>query len=876
MPQAGSTLLCTPRTGEPQGTSQYYEFPSTTKDCKGAAAAASHADLHHNSNMVSGKLPNLNHVMTPEVVGAGPRPSLSSPTNYILGAMSGPQHHGDGSSTRRELEQLIHPLPQRPMPYRHKPPADSIEMKRREICRNFLANRCKRGDTCHRKHILEGDDIRNVSASFPTNLGHVVPTTIPISPPPANTAMPMASPMIASSIRIVDGLYTDRFSRQHALGLDGPSTALPSLPPINKQSEELLHGPLSHAHLVASPSQSLQDEGRHDPLLALRQASPLPPSPQLQLPPPPSTRPLSSTTDGGAVCSSSVRYPARAMEEDTRPSRVRTSNRTPFSVDFHTNSSQRSNEVCRLYQTGQCPYGDCCFRTHTLALPIQVTALASASGMGKVKKPAPAPLPTHIGGVELCKLNLAGKCPRGDSCHYSHDFELPPSPEPSKTMETAPGMAVPAQDAGPSTEKPSSPPPPARLPPAAAHPPASEPPRKVYVKLPGDVCRMYFFKRQCAWPSCRYRHCSPEEMQAIRELSHAMAEAEKEVAVAVDLPVPAEQDDPVPEEADDEHEGEHLRPSEHASVEEDGSVGESSSRPSNTSKKRIKSRKKGKDREAVDELVHDDGKDKAVVVKEDTKVAEGVKLKEDKGKAKAKDGVNNEKKNVKEKNRATRDQNADEGCKPSSGSKTPGASVKDGKGKEKDEKSTDKEKSKEKEKSEKEKEKSKEKEPGRGRAKGRSSVEVAAPRTEPSALQSSPSLVGSNTPEKSRITPQLPIVGPLPSSQRASAPHAKAAGTSKHTTGLQMQELPDDGGDTDVEESDSSYYTPGSGTVSAQTSWSSMDGRSSVSTVKVAYCFDFIRGNCRRQYCRFSHDVPNSFLGSARVRGRHSTELDVC
>ena len=75
MPRGGTTLICTPQTGDWwTGTSQY-ELPSThtTKDCKGAAVIS--PGLHHNSNIVSAILPNQNYNVTPEVVDAGPMAS---------------------------------------------------------------------------------------------------------------------------------------------------------------------------------------------------------------------------------------------------------------------------------------------------------------------------------------------------------------------------------------------------------------------------------------------------------------------------------------------------------------------------------------------------------------------------------------------------------------------------------------------------------------------------------------------------------------------------------------------------------------------------------------------------------------------------------
>ncbi|PIL27641.1 hypothetical protein GSI_10793 [Ganoderma sinense ZZ0214-1] len=710
--------------------------------------------------------------------------------------------------------------------------------------------------------ILGADDVRSASTSTTPKPAHVVPTTIPtpISPSPTTGIATGADSMtVSSSVRIVDGLYIDRFSRQHALSIGGPSTAGPYFPPIHNESEKLLHGPLNYA-----PPQILVDDAHHlSPTTLLYQTSSPPSTPHVQLPLPLSMMPPPSTTDAGEASSSSVHCPARAAGEDTRPAR-------------------RYDEVCRLYQTGQCLYGEKCYRTHTLELPVQVTALTSSSGTEKAKKPAPAPLPTHIGGVELCKLNLAGKCPRGDGCHYLHVHDVEhlvqpqsrsSSPGLSKTTEVKPAMADPSRVAGLPMEKSPSPPPIRQLPWTAAHAPSSEPPQRPYVTLPGDVCRMYFFKRQCVWSSCRYRHCSPEETQALREasLGTTYSEAQSEVSSPIELPVPAEQISPALEvTGDDEHESDYLRPSENGNAEDGGNVEEGSPRylppalhimehvqnllphrPSNTSKKRLKSRKKkDKERGVVDESGHEDGKDQVADVKEVPKIAGQVVAKEEKGKTKAKSKVKDPLKSdtgdVKDE-RSTGDPKVNEGGKALSGTKALGTTVKDAKGKEKGEKVK-----------EKEKEKGKERETRRKQGKGKPSAEGASPTTELSVSQSSPSPAGPSAGETSRSARQ-------PS--QADLPHARPPGSSKHAAIAQTHDYAGDGGDTDVEEDSSSYYTPGSGTISAQSSWSSMGGGSSASTVQVNYCIDFVRGNCNRQYCRFSHDIPRSVLANAHVRG---------
>lgn len=183
---------------------------------------------------------------------------------------------------------------------------------------------------------------------------------------------------------------------------------------------------------------------------------------------------------------------------------------------------------------------------------------------------------------------------------------------------------------------------------------------------------------------------------------------------------------------------------------------------------------KDKGKGTVDESGHENGQVQIVDVEEISKVAEKGDSKEDKGKgkmkSKAKDFVKGDKGDVKVR-RSTSDLKVDEGSKASPGTKAPATTAKDEKGKEKETRS--------------------------GRRKGKSSAE-ASPTTELSVSPSSPPLAGPSTDETSRSTPQRP---------RAHRPHSTAPGMSKRATTTPTQEDPEDSGDTDMEESDSSYYT---------------------------------------------------------------------
>lgn len=155
------------------------------------------------------------------------------------------------------------------------------------------------------------------------NPEHVVLTPAPVSSSPVNITTRADPPTISNSIRIVDGLYLDRFSRQHAWSLGEPSTSLASFSPIDNESEKLLHAPLDNALLVSLSSQTFRHDARQPSPTLLYQTSPPLPAPRVHLPPPSSMMLPSSTTEAGAASSSSVHYPARAAEEDTRPARVR-------------------------------------------------------------------------------------------------------------------------------------------------------------------------------------------------------------------------------------------------------------------------------------------------------------------------------------------------------------------------------------------------------------------------------------------------------------------------------------------------------------------------------------------------------------------------
>ncbi|KAI0711125.1 hypothetical protein C8T65DRAFT_184781 [Cerioporus squamosus] len=122
---------------------------------------------------------------------------------------------------------------------------------------------------------------------------------------------------------------------------------------------------------------------------------------------------LSSQTPQSVVADEK---PARTLQEDTRPAR-------------------RTNVICRDYKKGLCHNQDCP-RAHVLDLPPEMLVLLPQAKQRtpNVQVAVDVHPSVRTSDVELCKLNLVGKCPRGNSCRYSHDLgpvdHRNPRPEP--------------------------------------------------------------------------------------------------------------------------------------------------------------------------------------------------------------------------------------------------------------------------------------------------------------------------------------------------------------------------------------------------------------------------------------------------------------
>ncbi|RPD65664.1 hypothetical protein L227DRAFT_218085 [Lentinus tigrinus ALCF2SS1-6] len=265
-------------------------------------------------------------------------------------------------------------------------------------------------------------------------------------------------------LRILNGEYTDRFGQTRSV----PSSLLA---PLAQQQ----------------PEQS--------------------PQPPLNISPPSVLGPVPVKTPHERVID---KPPARRVEEDTRPAR-------------------RTNVICRNFQKGLCRNQDCP-RAHVLDLSPDMIALLP---LGKQRTPnvqVPAVVSESVrkSNVELCKLNLVGKCPHGTSCKYSHDLgtgDPNPSPEPtpvagsSRLPDPHLDTSVPSRVIHALPQKPST-----DTEPGGAAPSTSTHRNPNYIVYPDDVCRNHIQGR-CQHPRCKYKHWSREEVQAFRAANRAAQEA---------------------------------------------------------------------------------------------------------------------------------------------------------------------------------------------------------------------------------------------------------------------------------------------------------------------------------------------------------------
>ena len=97
--------------------------------------------------------------------------------------------------------------------------------------------------------------------------------------------------------------------------------------------------------------------------------------------------------------------------------------------------------ICRDFKKGLCHNQDCP-RAHVLELTPEMIALLPHGKQRTPNVQVPVVDSERIrkSKVELCKLNLVGKCPLGSSCKYSHDLgtETPPSPSPQSATAAEP------------------------------------------------------------------------------------------------------------------------------------------------------------------------------------------------------------------------------------------------------------------------------------------------------------------------------------------------------------------------------------------------------------------------------------------------------
>ncbi|KAI0711330.1 hypothetical protein C8Q76DRAFT_54807 [Earliella scabrosa] len=218
---------------------------------------------------------------------------------------------------------------------------------------------------------------------------------------PMETMPPfMNVPHLSAPVKIVDGVYRDRFNHTHPMSSDGfaPFKITPNAsggPPGSPPSE------------------------RSIPCLQLAPARPPEQSPE---------GPSHPSCTSNTTAPRGTSYLARTVEEDTRPAR-------------------RTDEVCRLFLIGLCPYKDECFRAHIHTLSAEKLEMLPTEGSKQRTPNVQVPVPVHPSrekeGPELCKLNLVGKCPKGDKCSYSHDLGPPITPSNVPAPDAAAAASVP-------------------------------------------------------------------------------------------------------------------------------------------------------------------------------------------------------------------------------------------------------------------------------------------------------------------------------------------------------------------------------------------------------------------------------------------------
>ncbi|KAI0674449.1 hypothetical protein C8Q78DRAFT_1014821 [Trametes maxima] len=360
-------------------------------------------------------------------------------------------------------------LPQRPDHYkviRHML-GGIPQMSQPEVCQLFLAGRCTFGDKCQRSH--------------PRNVDVCV----------YRSKQPFT---ISPTVRLVDGVYTDRLSRTHRVDQSSQPWMVAAENGERENPENVSFGARLHSHTSAHGPQPSIPHIQPRPL-------PLSPAPQSRSRTQPQPQPLSSPPVPVASPQQSIVEPenldaermSRAAEMDPRPSR-------------------KSDEICQLYQKGLCAFGDRCHRTHIFLLP----QACITQVLPRPKRPnTPKKIPTTIrwtaadGTIserEVCKLGAVGinsfNAARGNDGSSDGDSVLVVSSAFQTDSPGSGGLAQPSHEA--------------------------EPPLcgdKERPKGDRQVCRLYFKRRYCYKLPCRYSH-------DILDLSHLPPDDELVIAHA--------------------------------------------------------------------------------------------------------------------------------------------------------------------------------------------------------------------------------------------------------------------------------------------------------------------------------------------------------
>ncbi|KAI9065642.1 hypothetical protein FKP32DRAFT_1623772 [Trametes sanguinea] len=307
MPRAGPTLVYgTALNGRPSWNAEpgHISTRNMTKDDGGAAAP--NLRNHNNNGPVKSQSAGF---VTQQVLYSSPPTTMSEarPPHSAAGRSSVPQQQ---ASSQDSSAKITHPLPQRPEPL--KAPLDAAQMSQPNVCRDFLAGKCRLGDRCRRTH-------------------------------------PVQAYTIPSDIKVVNGFYRDRWSKLHSIRGDMPVPPPPAgfgdttTPARIAMEQSMIQTRPPQPQPPPSPRSYPRPQDTQTP----RQQHSAPPAPR---PKPTGSSAAETAHTNAEPMDMNVERLMRAAELDPRPSR-------------------RWSQVCQPYQKGLCVYGDRCTRTHIFLVP---------------------------------------------------------------------------------------------------------------------------------------------------------------------------------------------------------------------------------------------------------------------------------------------------------------------------------------------------------------------------------------------------------------------------------------------------------------------------------------------------------------------------